>query len=55
MKRAAILMMLTLLLAGCSRKSVQSAAPEAKAFGTAIVVSSGDKQIDWDEFSKAVR
>ncbi len=45
MKRTAILMMLALALEGCSRKPVQTGAPEAKAFGTAIVVSSGDKQI----------
>ncbi len=45
MKRAAILMILSLVVAGCSRKSAQTAAPDAKAFGTAIVVSSGDKQI----------
>lgn len=45
MKRAAILMMISLALAGCSRKSSPTATPEAKAFGTAIVLSSGDKQI----------
>ena len=45
MKRAAILMVLTFALAGCSKKPASPAAPEAKAFGTAIVVSSGDKQI----------
>ena len=45
MKRAAILMMLSLALAGCSRKPSPTGAPEAKAFGAAIVVSSGDKQI----------
>ncbi len=45
MKHAAILMMLTAALAGCSRKQAQTAPPQAKAFGTAIVVSSGDKQV----------
>ncbi len=45
MRRAAILMILTVALAGCSRKEAKTAAPEAGAFGTAIVVSSGDKQV----------
>lgn len=44
MKRAAVLTMLALTLAGCTKKAELPAAPEAKAFGTAIVVSSGDKQ-----------
>ncbi len=45
MKRAAILMMFLAGLTGCSRQPAKSAGPEAKAFGTAIVVSSGDKQV----------
>ena len=45
MKRAAILMVLMLTLAGCSKKPAQTAGPQAKGFGTAIVVSSGDKQV----------
>ena len=45
MKQIAILMMLAVALAGCSKKEQKTAGPEAKAFGTAIVVSSGDKQI----------
>lgn len=45
MKRAAILMMLAAGLAGCSRPAAKNPGPEAKAFGTAIAVSSGDKQV----------
>jgi cytochrome c553 len=45
MKRSAILMMFTFVLVGCSRKQAQTASPQAKAFGTAIVLSSGDKQV----------
>ena len=45
MKRAAILAIFALTLTGCSKKSAQPASAEAKAFGTAIVVSSGDKQV----------
>ncbi|MBZ5648168.1 MAG: Ig-like domain-containing protein [Acidobacteriia bacterium] len=45
MRQTAILMMLTLGLAGCSQQPAKNAGPQAKAFGTAIVVSSGDKQV----------
>lgn len=45
MKRTTILVMITWALAGCARKPAKTAAPEAKAFGAAIVVSSGDKQV----------
>jgi mono/diheme cytochrome c family protein len=45
MKRALSLALLfTLALAGCSRNTANSA-PQAKAFGTALVQVSGDKQI----------
>ncbi len=38
-------MMLALGLVGCSQKPAQTGAPAAKAFGTAVVVAGGDKQI----------
>ena len=46
MKRFAIwLTFAALLFAGCSRKQVRVNEPAATAFGTAVVLSSGDKQV----------
>ncbi len=44
MKRAAILTMLAFALAGCSKKSAKTPPLQGKAFGSTIVISSGDKQ-----------
>lgn len=46
MKRAAIVALaLALAVAGCSRAKKVETGPKGTAFGTAIVVSSGDKQV----------
>lgn len=46
MKRTlTIAIAVALLAAGCSRKKAAESGPKATAYGTAIVVSSGDKQI----------
>ena len=45
MKRALVIsLLMSFALAGCARKSANSA-PQAKAFGTALVQVSGDKQV----------